>query len=693
MSPTQAVAQIQVGDASLHLEVAGDLLRSLGSIEVRGTALRNPANRFLPWFDSYAGDIFRDFTLRKIERRGEATVIHTVAQSDPDVLFQERRDSSGDLCLRDTTWDAAPATGDFRIVLEPAKATLDGRAFTGLRYWFEYDAAGPNPVPIHRLADRQTWEVGGSLDPKLNLHVVCRNLFDLPVKRLTAEEGYSTVGLQHHIGVMPGNLWARWSLLPAFDMQYGSAGALVAWFDRVSLIRTAIESKPGENWIRCIDLHGFTQATSIRTNPKTVLFCPDKLDDVDAMNLWTRAYDQEHQKACTQFGVREQLPPSVTFGENVWQNFRFESTYENVVNVAGEFGADFAFIDPVWEHGEALRKTVHELIPTEKFKGTALEKYAFANMCCTFDFEVAETHGGEAELKKLVQRAAAKGVKVISWMAIHYHPHTKLGEDPKLRTGKNGIFAAKESGHHPDTGYAGHCWTANLNGPIAKKIHDQILGVCQRTGLAGFLWDSFSNLGWWQVDYSDGTMRPQFDHMASLWADLVNAGLYIQPEAVVSFSNASCCGLHGGNVYAGELLGYSYNTVISLHYTDPVDKVGGDQLNRVLTGERPIELLFECLAHKRVPGFEFHRVPREKWSAERAAAIKGLIRDYKKVRGWMQRRTVLKGGAGVRWDSDKGSSVFYSFKQQAPAWKGEWKTLGGASVTALEPNQVYLVSA
>ncbi|MCX5658686.1 MAG: hypothetical protein NTW19_03060 [Planctomycetota bacterium] len=684
-------APLRVGDATLRFEVADDLLRSLGPVDVAGTALRNPSNRFLPWFDSYAGDIFRDFRFREVERRGDATIIHTTAISDPDFLFQERRDSSGDLCLRDQTWDADPATGDFRICLEPASAAIEGHAFTGFRYWFEYDATGPKPVPIHRLADRQTWEVGGSLATELGLHIVCRNLFDLPLKKLTREGGYSTVGLQHHIGLMPGNLWARWSLLPAFDMQYGRYGALVAWFDRVSLIRSAIESKPGEDWLRVIDLHGFEQSTSVRTNPKTILFTPDKLDDVDAMNLWTRVYDQEHAKACKQFGVRTQAPPSVTFGENVWQNFRFESTYENVVNTAAEFAADYAFIDPVWEHGEALRKTVHDLVGKEKFKGTALEKYAFANMCCTFDFEVAETHGGEAELKKLVDRAAAKGVKVISWMAIHYHPHTKLAEAPALKHGKSGIFAAKESGHHPDTGYAGHCWTANLNGPIAKKIRDQVLGVCERTGLAGFLWDSFSNLGWWQVDYSDGSMRPQFDHMAALFADLVNAGLYIQPEAVVSFSNASCCGLHGGNVYAGELMGYSYNTVISLHYTDPVDNVGGDQLSRVLTGERPIELLFECLAHKRVPGFEFHRVPRETWKAERAAEIKALVQAYKRVRGWMDRRTVLKGGAGVRWDSDAGPSVFYSFKKQAPAWKGEWRGLDEKPVATLEQSRIYLV--
>ena len=58
------IQTIQVGDATFQLEIADGLLRSLGSVEVAGTPLRNPANRFLPWFDSYA-EVGRELRKRK----------------------------------------------------------------------------------------------------------------------------------------------------------------------------------------------------------------------------------------------------------------------------------------------------------------------------------------------------------------------------------------------------------------------------------------------------------------------------------------------------------------------------------------------------------------------------------------------------------------------------------------------------
>jgi hypothetical protein len=280
---------------------------------------------------------------------------------------------------------------------------------------------------------------------------------------------YSTVGLDKWAGLLPGNLWGRWSLLPSFDMQYGRAGVMLGWFDEVSLIRTVIESNAGEDCLRCLDMHAFTQANTVRTNPKSILWCPDVLDDVDALNLWLEISEREGARARAQFGIAKEPAPAVIFAENVWKNISFDKTYERVVDVAAEFGADYVFIDPVWEHHEALRATLNSLLPPEKQKGTLLEKMWHQNMCVTLDFEVAEIMGGEAGLRALCDRAREKGIHVISWMATHYSPGTTLKDDATLKHGNMGIFAAKESGRHPDTGYAASCWTANLNGPTVLQ--------------------------------------------------------------------------------------------------------------------------------------------------------------------------------------------------------------------------------
>ena len=672
---------LSVGDARFSMQVTDGYLECLGGVEVQGMALRNPMNRFLPWFDAYEGEVFRRFLLKGVEARGDETVLVTRAISDPDTMFRERRDVSGDLVFRDTSWDAKPVEADLRVVFKPVETCLDGRSFSGFKYWFEYESPD---LPIHRLLDRQTWEIGGNLD---DVTLCLRNWTHDPAIRLSAAESFSTGALKTDTSgvAFPGNLWGRWSLLPAFDFQYGKAGALVAWFDGVSLIRTLMESSPGEDWLRCLDMHGFEQATRVHTNPKTVLFCPDRLDDVDALNLWTRVYDQEQEKACRQLGISAEPPPQISFDNNVWGSYRFDSSYDSTVDIAAEFSADYVFIDSVFENGETYRDTLHTLVPEAARKGTVLEKFAHGHMCLTLDFEVSQTAGGEEGLKRLCDRAGAKGVRVMSWIATHIWPRAIMAKDRRLGHGTFGLIAAKESGHHPDTGYAGDCWPLNLNAPVMETLRDRVLEMCRRTGLGGFLWDSFSNLGWWQVDYSSGTMRPQWDRMAELYAVWANAGLLIRPEAMVAFSNHSCVGMVGGNHYPlGVMGGYGYNTAISLPSDEEVGLIGG---------EKTIDLLFQWISHKHVPPFHFHRVPRGEWDECRVRELKELLDVYKRFRHLMCTRTVMKGNAGVLWSNDTPERLFFSFKAQPPFGAMTDAATGKAvGETELSSNRAYLIA-
>lgn len=683
---TPAPKAIHVGTSVLPLEIRDGYLHSLGAVTINGAALRNPETRFLPWFDTFEGEVFRNFRFDGVEQRGAVTVIRTAAVSDPDTLFRERRDCSGDPCFRNASWDAAPQEARFDICFEPSTAELDGRQFSGFRYWFEYDGE----LPIHRLVDRQTWEIGGNLD---DVTICLRNWLTPPRMKIGRETTYSTVGLDKWATLLPGNLWGRWSLLPGFDLQYGQAGILVGWFDQISLIRTVVETNAGDDSLRVLDMHLFQQANKVATNPKTILHCPDRLDDVDALNLWTRIQDRELERGQAQFGIPQEEPPAITFSLNVWKNVNFDTTYEEVIDVASEFGGDYVFIDVVFEQEEAYNEQLRKMIPPERQKGTILEKRWGQNMCCILDWSVNDVWGGEAGLKRLCDRAGAKGVKILSWMSTHASPNSYLNdstrpETKELARGAGGVFAGKESGRHPDTGYPASCWTFNLNTPVLEWMRDQLLGVCERTGLAGYLWDSFSNLGWWQVDYSQGDLRPQFDRMGQLYADLAKAGLYIKPEALVSFSNHSCCGLHGGNVYAGDLLGYSYNTVISL-WINEGEGHDANYENRILRGQAPVDMLFQCLAHKRIPSLNFHLVPRAEWHAPSVATIKEVLAIYKTQRHRMVRRTVLKDGLGVRWDGGD-QPVFFAFKP-APAPAGTRDAMSGAAVDAFEANHAYLL--
>ncbi|MFW5923241.1 MAG: hypothetical protein ACOCSQ_02540, partial [Planctomycetota bacterium] len=139
--------QLHLGATTIKPIVTAGELQSIGSPCVGNTCLRTSEVRFLPWFDSYKGQVFPRFRFCDIEENEDRTVIHTRAVSNPDYPFIEERDSSGDVCLRGRSWDAEPREGDFRVVLEPAEEIIDGRHFSGFRYHFEYDGE----TPIHRL--------------------------------------------------------------------------------------------------------------------------------------------------------------------------------------------------------------------------------------------------------------------------------------------------------------------------------------------------------------------------------------------------------------------------------------------------------------------------------------------------------------------------------------------------------------
>ncbi len=679
---------LPIQDTTITPRISDGFLQSIGSVTVNDVPLRSDATRFLPWFDTFEQGVFNRFRLDDITTDGDTQVLLTTAIGDSDYPFRERRDSSGDICFRDTGWDDPPLESALRICFKPAAETIDGREFTGFRYWFEYD----NPdLPIHRLLDRQTWELGGSLD---GVTSVCRNWLTPPRMELGRDVTWSTVGLDDWASLLPGNMWGRWSLLPGFDLQYSDRGVFVAHFDRLSLIRSALETRAGEDQLRCLDFHWFELSGQVKTNPKTALFCPGKLDHVDAINLWTHLQDREAAMVREQFGAPEEEPPAVFFGDNQWTDYHFDHSYEAVVETASEFGGDCVFIDSVWQGENVTTEWCDEQSKADP--DLTIHKFNFINMCCVMEWEVANEKGGEAGLKALCDRAAEKGVKVITWIAAANSPRSELFMKLKSDDGtyEHG-YAAFSSGRHDWTSYPNSYTPLNMAHPkVWENWMDKIVGVCERTGLAGALWDSYCNMGWWQVDYAGGTMRPNAEEIARGYFEMSKRGLYVVPEALVTFSNHSAVGFHGGNRYADDQLAFGYNSNESMHWTEDDDpKKRWCQMHRMIRGEIGPELLFRCFAHKRSPSFNFHKIPRDQWDPDAVAAMKECIAMYQQHKHLMQTRTVLKDDAGVLWTNDAGDAIFWCHRDQAREILGTRESvvdgMTGEAVEELKAGRVY----
>ena len=100
-------------------------------------------------------------------------------------------------------------------------------------------------------------------------------------------------------------------------------------------------------------------------------------------------------------------------------------------------------------------------------------------------------------------------------------------------------------------------------------------------------------------------------------------------------------------------------------------------------------MLFQCIAHKRVPSLNLHLVPREEWDLSSVEVIKQVLALYRNQRHRMIRRTVLKDGLGVRWDGGDQSLLFAFRAGSAPA--GARDAVSGEAVSTVSANQAYLL--
>lgn len=671
----------QIGNTTLTPIIENGFLVSFGQVSIDDTPLRNTANRFIPWFDTYEGDVFRKFRLNNIEQKGNQLIFHTTALSDPDVLFREQRDSSGDLVFRKQGWDGPELEASLRIVFQAVDdETWNGHTFAGFKYWFKYDH---DTIGIHRFVDRQTWEISGDVEKQ---KICLRNWSHPPVNELAKDSFFSTGGLvdMKHVA-FPGNLWGRWILIPSFDFFYKPEGCFIARFDRMSNIRSLIETAEGEDYLRVLDMHVFDKTCHYQSNPKTILFCNEAFTPVSAANLWTEVYDAEKSRYWDELGMAPEEDIKLMAHHNAWVGFHFDTTYEEAMKVAEEFHAEYLFIDPIWENEQSIQEELIALAGGKENLPKEYHDFMFANMCQTLDWNVARIRGGEERLKALVERAAERGLKVTTWIGgsmssrVSYDIHGKFCLPNKENPG---IFASKESGSYaaPDTGYLVAA-PINFLTPYYDYMLEKVRGVIERTGIKGFLWDSYSNLGWWHVNYASPGLEVQYHKAAEFYKILANDGMYIMPEAIVQFSNHSNLGILGDYYFTDEEAAYGYMLGSSMNDADQ---------HAVIRGEQPVDTFFMWVAHKHISNIGFHHVPREQWDAHNASQLKSLFKAYRENVDNMKHRTILDDFSGVLWESaDKKIQTLFVIK--AGEYEGTWENVYTGTVESgtLAKNTVY----
>jgi len=614
---------VTLGSCVFELLTQGDEFLGLGEISINGVLVRSGRLPLRPFTQTFNGQELAGLRLFATMVSDTEIRIKLVATFRP-LPVKLMRDHSFDPIHEARDWDAPviSGSGELEIVLRPARETFDGWACDGFDYHYEYASAD---TPIFYLLDMASWELDGDIT---GATVISQSSCSAPVITFTPETAWTTEGVIHWEDanslanpVMTHNL-PRWASHQAFDFQYKGAITLLGIYDRVDLIRTMLKREAGHAEIKTFDKHLFDQTLSYATAAKAILLQASPKSTVAQRNLWTRVFDTVHDRARAEFGlVEEPLVPRIHC--NYWDNFVIDDYRKDLLPAAAALGFTEIFVDNV------NKSAMTQKSPHPDFHW---------NMCCGHEYEPAPELGGPERLQAFVADAAALGIHVVSWtnndQALsspinhwyleQYQPWYVRMEDTRLKYG----------------GAYSNCMSIlNFSKEEPRRYWvDCLKTIKQTTGLDAYLFDSFYNLGFMPIDYTDGKPTTQWRGTLLAMKELQYAGVHFLIESFGPFGVP----MHGCPMAFAQpdQLFTLYKVSAQLNYTT------------IPTGNMEVvddaELLYRFYAHMAT------HIPFLFWDGKRIDEIWGeghkrALADYHANRPEMHTRILQEDGLAVLW--------------------------------------------
>lgn len=547
------------------------------------------------------------------------------------------RDHSFDPIHELGDWDQEPVAGTGRmdIVLTPARDTFNGVAFSGFSYHYEYRSKN---VPLFWLLDKASWELDGDIS---GATAVSQSACSAPVAKFDRKNAWTTEGVLdflikegHPNPVMTHNL-PRWASHGSFDFQYKGDRTLIGVFDRVDLIRSVIMREAGKPELKHFDKHIFDQALAVATTPKKILINAEPKSEIRQQNVWTWIHEDVENRARAEFGLKQE-PLIPRIAHNFWVNFTIDSYYKDLLPAAIGIGAKQLFVDNL-------------------NRSDMTDGGVSTNMCNGHEYEIAPKLGGPAKLKKFIKDAKAHGIQIMSWTnndQSYGSPFALQHADPKYRA----WWVQMEDTRLAYGGaYTNTFMIWDFNNDEARTYWIDCLKKTRKTtGLNGYLFDSFYNLGFMPVSYRDGKPRTMWRKLLESFKELQKADVHFLIESFGPF----------GQPQHGHPSSYNFETIFAAY------RVGlGNDYSTVPTGAALKDVtpksaagVYYALAHMAfggIPLFEDGKRIDQVWTAEHKQALA----DYHAALPHLHRREIQEDGLGVLWHDKAGKrQTLFNFK-------------------------------
>lgn len=279
---------------------------------------------------------------------------------------------------------------EFSMTLAPVARNFGSFEAQGFSYHYSYSCPSH---PIYMITDHGSWEPGGAAEG--NTILLRGN--NPPVTTINdASQRYSSEW--YLPGIVNPNIFQFKPLqtdMQGFTLTVGRGGALVTWATRVAHIRTLLEKQRGSQAIEHWHEHCADLGPELTTAPMEVLWILGDFSDQGKLaNLYYQVYDHIADELHRQADIRrERVTTYATMEE--WDLPDVRSYIDDgLPKVLEEVGVKTVMI-PNWFQND-------------------MNTYGVSNMCCTVDYQVAESVG-EDRFREFCAKVHAGGAEVQMW--------------------------------------------------------------------------------------------------------------------------------------------------------------------------------------------------------------------------------------------------------------------------------------
>lgn len=640
---------VSLGECKFEILTDGPRFVGLGAAWIGDVKVRSGRLPLQPATQSFSGMELAELRLADV-REGKAEVrvrTRTVFRPLPVKLM---RDHSFDPIHDTGDWDrpALVEDGELDLVLRPATDRFGRWDFRGFSYHYEYRGKS---VPLFYILDKASWELAGDI---AGATVVSQSSCSAPVCTFGPDTAWTTEGILWFLvekgadqnPVMTHNL-PRWASHQAFDFQFRGDDTLIGVFEKVDLIRSVVMRDAGRPELKTFDKHIFDQALAVSTTPKKVMLNRDRKSPTAQKNCWTWIWQDVDDRARAEYGLREE--PMIPFvSQNYWVNFFVDSYFKDLLPAAANIGARMIFVDN-------LKKSAM----TENCPNPG--KFTW-NMCCGHEYEIAPRLGGVPRVKDFVEKAKALGVRVLSWTNNDQALSSPL--NAAERDDKGWFVRLEDARQKYGGAYA--CVMSVLDmasEPARRYFIDSHVKIKEETGLDGYLFDSFYNLGWMPVSYVNCSPRTMWRGLIQAIKECQDAGIYFTIESFGPWGAPQ----HGHpSSYNLETIFACINVGVGNDYTTvPTGHVLKDTSPNSVEG---VYYALAYMAYRSIPLFVDKKRIDEVWTD----AHRRALADYHAALPYMRRRYIQEDDKGLIWhDEAKTRATLFNFAARKVALPGQ----------------------